>query len=67
MDFIHPDLTRKIHEQQQKQKVYHDKKAREWNFCVGDPVLTPVPVAQWLEHCVSSAKVVGSIPREHMY
>ncbi len=26
-----------------------------------------VSVAQWLEHCVSSAKVVGSIPREHMY
>ncbi len=26
-----------------------------------------VPVAQWLEHCVSSAKVVGSTPREHMY
>ncbi len=26
-----------------------------------------VPVAQWLEHCVSSAKVVVSIPREHMY
>ncbi len=26
-----------------------------------------VPVAQWLEHCVSSAKVVGSIPGEHMY
>ncbi len=26
-----------------------------------------VPVAQWVEHCVSSAKVVGSIPREHMY
>ncbi len=26
-----------------------------------------VPVAQWLEHCVSSANVVGSIPREHMY
>ncbi len=26
-----------------------------------------VPLAQWLEHCVSSAKVVGSIPREHMY
>ncbi len=24
-----------------------------------------VPVAQWLEHCVSSAKVVGSNPREH--
>ncbi len=23
--------------------------------------------AQWLEHCVSSTKVVGSIPREHMY
>ncbi len=26
-----------------------------------------VSVAQWLEHCVSTAKVVGSIPREHMY
>ncbi len=26
-----------------------------------------VPVAQWLEHCFSSAKIVGSIPREHMY
>ncbi len=26
-----------------------------------------VPEAQWLEHCVSSANVVGSIPREHMY
>ncbi len=25
-----------------------------------------VPVAQWLEHCVSITKVVGSIPREHM-
>ncbi len=26
-----------------------------------------VPVAQWLEHCITSAKVVGSIPREHTY
>ncbi len=26
-----------------------------------------VPVAQWLEHCVSSAKVVGLIPREHTH
>ncbi len=26
-----------------------------------------VPVPQWLEHYVSSAKVVGSIPREHTY
>ncbi len=26
-----------------------------------------VLVAQWLEHCVSSAKVVGSIPMEHTY
>ncbi len=25
------------------------------------------PVAQWLEHCVSSAKVVSSFPRKHMY
>ncbi len=32
-------------------------------FCV----LPSVPVVQWLEHCVSSAKVVGSIPREHTY
>ncbi len=29
--------------------------------------LFSVPVAQWLEHCVNSAKVVGSNPREHMY
>ncbi len=29
--------------------------------------VTSVPVAQWLEHCVSSAKVVGLIPREHKY
>ncbi len=29
-------------------------------------MLTTVPVAQWLEHCVSSTKVVGSIPREHI-
>ncbi len=28
---------------------------------------TCVPVAQWLDHCVSSAKVVGSIPKEHTY
>ncbi len=35
-------------------------------FCVMN--INPcVPVAQWLEHCVCSAKVVGSIPREHMY
>ncbi len=35
----------------------------------GRPCLTgqSVPVAQWLEHCISSAKVVVSIPREHMY
>ncbi len=26
-----------------------------------------VPVPQWLEHCVSSAKVLGLIPREHTY
>ncbi len=29
--------------------------------------LQGVPVAQWLEHCISNAKVVGSISREHMY
>ncbi len=26
-----------------------------------------VPVARWLEHCVNSAKVVGSNPREYTY
>ncbi len=31
----------------------------QWWYCI--------PVAQWLEHCVSSAKAVGSIPREHTY
>ncbi len=38
------------------------------NILFKDLCLTPfsVPVAQWLEHCVSSAKVVGSIPREHI-
>ncbi len=30
-------------------------------------VVEAVPVAQWLEHCVSTAKVVGLIPREHTY
>ncbi len=29
-------------------------------------IVNPVPVAQWLEHCVSSVNVVGSIPREHI-
>ncbi len=29
-------------------------------------IVISVPVAQWLEHCVSSAKVVGSIPKEHI-
>ncbi len=38
-----------------KQQDFTDK------YCVS------VPVAQWLEHCFSSAKVVGSIPREHTY
>ncbi len=36
-------------------------------FSVSVSVSLSVPVAQWLEHCVSSAKVVGLIPREHMY
>ncbi len=30
-------------------------------------IIISVSVAQWLEHCISSAKVVGSIPREHMH
>ncbi len=34
--------------------------------CFG-PWCSCVPVAQWLEHCVSSTKVVGLNPREHMY
>ncbi len=28
---------------------------------------TVCKAAQWLKHCVSSAKVVGSIPRKHTY
>ncbi len=40
-------------------------------FCSGfnqsEGGMPRVPVAQWLEHCVSSAKVVGSIAREHAY
>ncbi len=38
------------------------KKTRHFNT-----VTSGVPVAQWLEHCVSSAKVEGSIAREHTY
>ncbi len=34
-------------------------------FSRNDSLIKCVPVAQWLEHCISSAKVVGSIPREH--
>ncbi|KAI7796507.1 hypothetical protein IRJ41_023564, partial [Triplophysa rosa] len=37
---LSPAEMLKIHEQQQKQNVYHDKKARERNFCVVDLVLT---------------------------
>lgn len=36
---MHPDLTRKIQKQQQKQKAHHDTKARQCSFGVGDPVL----------------------------
>ncbi len=38
-----------------------------WMMHHSDICIKCVPVDQWLEHCVSSAKVVGSIPREHMY
>ncbi len=43
-------------------KVFLDMIAR-----LADLTDLSVPVAQWLEHCVGSTKVVGSIPREHMY
>ncbi len=36
-------------------------------YLLAKNTMADVPVAQWLEHCVSSAEVVGSIPREHMY
>ncbi len=36
------------------------------NFYQQNRSATLVPVAQWLEHCISSAKVVGSIPRERI-
>ncbi|XP_043093292.1 LOW QUALITY PROTEIN: uncharacterized protein K02A2.6-like [Puntigrus tetrazona] len=39
LDFIHPDLTRKIQEQQQKQGNHHDKKADMRSFGIGDSVL----------------------------
>ncbi|XP_042613167.1 uncharacterized protein K02A2.6-like [Cyprinus carpio] len=39
LDFIHPDLTGKIQEQQQKQRVHHDKKTHARSLGVGDPVL----------------------------
>ncbi len=44
--------------------IFEDLKYEHRSNCWSDVC---VPVAQWLEHCVSSAKVVGSIPREHMY
>ncbi len=37
------------------------------SYLTTSSVTASVPVAQWLEHCICSAKVVGSIPREHMY
>ncbi len=37
------------------------------NKCIKCHAAACVPVAQWLGHCVSSAKVVGSIPREQTY
>ncbi len=37
------------------------------SFCEDMCIPTSIPVANWLEHCVSSAKVVGLIPREHTY
>lgn len=36
LDFIYPDLTWKVHVQQQKQKLYYDKKVKERNFTVKD-------------------------------
>ncbi len=38
-----------------------------FSIFVTNSAINSVPVAQWLEHCVSSAKVVGLIPREHTY
>ncbi len=38
-----------------------------FSIFVTHSAINSVPVAQWLEHCVSSAKVVGLIPREHTY
>ncbi len=53
----------------------HAQNSHYWSNLLCQAILQPllqaslhsVPVAQWLEHCVSSAKVVGSIPREHMF
>ncbi len=48
-----------------------DVKGSIWNhLCIFKSVIrvfNRVPVAQWLKHCISSAKIVGSIPWEHIY
>ncbi len=53
-----------------KSPFYHNKTFRKKYSVQSKPclvIINNVSVAQWLEHRVSSAKVVGLIPREHMY
>ncbi len=39
-------------------------KPYKFKFLIGTHNFLCVPMAQWLEHCINSTKVVGSIPRE---
>ncbi len=50
-----------------KYTIFHFSLALKYLIGKIDSEMFHVPVAQWLEHCVSSAKVVGSIPREHTH
>ncbi len=38
-----------------------------WKYGIMDLCVSVCSCGSVVEHCVSSAKVVGSIPREHMY
>ncbi len=48
-------------------KQSHLHRARNSGPCAIGPPQNHVFFGGWLEHCVSSANVVGSISREHMY
>ncbi len=62
MHYIHPCADETV--------LHFQINHRPTRYTAGSKHVIPlisVPVAQWLEHCVISAKVVGLIPREHTY